>query len=178
VPDVCTSEWYDAIREAMNASAATLRNLPEGSFVVAIEIVGDGRSPYVPEGEERRFLARMTGADAPGTARSPRPATRRPRRDGRSTTASGARRRRHAIAAGLADPIEAALRGLVRVRGDVRFLLRHAEHAKALLDAYTSRVETTWPRGRPPYEASSRPPTGGASRGEETRADEEGRARA
>jgi putative sterol carrier protein len=55
------------------------------------------------------------------------------------------------IAAGLTDPIEAALTGTVRMRGDMRFLMRHAELVKALLEAYAADVTTTWPKGQPPY---------------------------
>jgi hypothetical protein len=55
------------------------------------------------------------------------------------------------IAAGTLDPIDAALRGTVRVRGDMRFLLRQAELVKTLLEAYAAGVETTWPKGGPPY---------------------------
>jgi hypothetical protein len=33
----------------------------------------------------------------------------------------------------------------------MRFLMRQAEHVKILLGAYASGVETSSPRGRPPY---------------------------
>lgn len=117
MPDVYTSEWYDAIRDAMNDSAAALENLPEGTFVVAIEIIGDGRSPYVLEGEERRFLAlidegRCTWYREIASLDDEKAQAGRPvdyRFQGPAATFD-------AIAAGLLDPIDAALRGLVRVR--------------------------------------------------------------
>ncbi len=56
-----------------------------------------------------------------------------------------------AIAAGLADPIGAALSGTVKVRGDMRFPMRHAEMVQVLLEAYSQGVDTTWPQDRPPY---------------------------
>ena len=55
--------------------------------------------------------------------------------------------------AALDDPIEIVLHGSIKVRGDMRFLLRQAELVNVLLGAYTSGVDTTWPLGRPPYAA-------------------------
>jgi hypothetical protein len=43
----------------------------------------------------------------------------------------------------------------VKVRGDMRFLMRQAELVKVLLEAYASGVETVWPQGQPPYIAAS-----------------------
>lgn len=56
------------------------------------------------------------------------------------------------VAASLLDPLDAVLHGSIKVRGDMRFLLRQAELVNVLLGAYTSGVATTWPSGRPPYQ--------------------------
>ena len=56
------------------------------------------------------------------------------------------------IAAGTSDPIDAALTGTIKVRGDMRFLMRQAEMVQVLLKAYSQGVDTTWPKGRPPYD--------------------------
>ena len=139
--------WYDEVRDAINARVATMRDLPDGAWMVKIEIVGDGVSPYVAEGEERHFLVsiedghcawyREVGGDDPAVQLNYRfrgPATAFDE-----------------IAAGLTDPIDVALHGTVKVRGDMRFLMRQAEHVKVLLEAYANGVQTSWPLGQPPY---------------------------
>ncbi|MDA8185425.1 MAG: SCP2 sterol-binding domain-containing protein [Actinomycetota bacterium] len=170
MPDVYTDEWYDAVRDAMNASAAKLADLPEGAFVVAIEIFADGCSPYVEEGRERRFLARIEGGRCAWYRELDSAEDERAEAGGRvDYRFRGPASSFDELAAGLADPIDAALRGTIKVRGDIRFLLRHADHVKALLDAYTSSVATTWPEGRPPYGGARE---GGARASEEAAAPE------
>lgn len=152
MPDIYTSDWYDAVRDAMNASAEGLRNLPNGAFVIAIEIAGDGMSPYVEEGAGRRFVARIEEGRCVWYSEVANTEEERARAGGgvayrfRGTATSF-----DELAAGMLDPIDAALRGTIKVRGDMRLLLRHAEHVKALLGAYTNAVATTWPKGCPPY---------------------------
>ena len=165
MPDIYTSEGYEAVREAMNASARRLGRLPGGSFLVAIEIEGDGRSPYVAPDGERRFVVRIDEGSCTWY-REVDSADEEHRQTGGHLDYRfrGRASDFDALAAGLLDPIEAALRGTISVRGDMRLLLRHAEHVKALLEAYATAVDTTWPLGRPPHE--ERPATGTAPRGE------------
>lgn len=144
---IYTPEWYEQVRDAINARVAVMKNLPDGAFTVKVEIVGDGVSPYVPEGSERHFLIRIEEGscawyreveyDDPAVELNYR--------------FTGPALAFDEIAAGLADPIDAALGGTVKVRGDMRFLMRQAEHVNVLLEAYSSGVETEWPQGRPPY---------------------------
>lgn len=147
MPDVYTAPWYDAVRIAINASVAQLPNVPSDAFNIAIEIVADGRSPYVPEGETRRFLVRLEGGQCAWY--------REIEEDDPSVDLdyrfTGPATLFDEIAAGLTDPIDAALGGSVRVRGDMRFLLRQAEMVQVVLEAYSRGVETTWPAGAPPY---------------------------
>lgn len=150
MPDVYTEPWYEAVRQAINDGASCLRSLPPGRFVVAVSIDPDGGSPYVGDGG-RRFLMeideglccwyRELGPDDDEKAVAGRVDYRF---RGPATVFDE-------IAAGQVDPIDAALRGTIAVRGDMRRLLREAEHVKVLLDAYARSVDTTWPLGRPPY---------------------------
>lgn len=150
MPDVYTEAWYEAVRQAINDGVARLRSLPPGSFVVAVHIDGDGCSPYVGV-PGRRFLMeiddgrcswyRELGPDEDEKAHASRVDYRF---RGPATVFDE-------IAAGHLDPIDAALRGAIAVRGDMRLLLRQAEHVKSLLEAYARSVDTTWPLGRPPY---------------------------
>ena len=147
MPDVYTTDWYEAVKDAINTRVSTLAKVPKDEFTIAVEIVGDGMTPYVAEGDVRRFLIRLEAgqcawyreldADDPSV-----------KLDYRFT---GPGSDFDAIAAGLADPIDAALGGTIKVRGDMRFLMRQAEMVQVLLEAYSKGVDTTWPKGRPPY---------------------------
>ena len=53
------------------------------------------------------------------------------------------------VAAGLIDLIDAGLKGKVKITGDMRILIRHAELVNVLYDVYAREVETTWPKGKP-----------------------------
>jgi putative sterol carrier protein len=148
MPDVYTTEWYEAVKVAINEAVATIPEAPTDSFTIQVEIVGDGRSPYVGDGDVLKFLIRLEGGlcawyreiddDDPSV-----------KLDYRFT---GPATVFDEIAAAAADPIDAALSGAVKVRGDMRFLMRQAEMVQVLLEAYSQGVDTTWPKGRPPYE--------------------------
>ncbi len=144
--DIYTTEWYEAVKGAINAAVDGMRDIPEGAWTICVEIVGDGASPYVAEGGMRRFLIRIEA----GRCLWYRELDADPdekldyRFTGKGSTFDE-------IAAGMCDPIDVVLGGSIKVRGDMRFLLRQAELVNVLLEAYTSGVETTWPQGRPPY---------------------------
>jgi len=151
MPDIYTPDWYEAVRDAINSRVSDMEGLPEGSWNIAVDILGDGVSPYVDEGAERNFVVRIeggrcawykeVGGEAPGVKLDFR--------------FRGPAKVFDEIAAGLLDPIDAALRGTVKAKGDMRFLMRQAEHVQVLLSAYTDGVETLWPLGSPPYEGST-----------------------
>lgn len=152
--EIYTPSWYDAVRDTINAKVADLAGALDGSFTVAVDIQGDGTSPYFPADGARHFLIRIEDGHCEWY------------REMDSTAAGtfdhgeeldyrfiGPATVFDEIAAGSRDPVDAALGGQVRVRGDMRFLMRQAEHVQVLLEAYTSGVATDWPRGRPPYAA-------------------------
>ena len=147
MPAIYTEGWYAAVRTAIDESVAKLSGVPDATFNIAVEIVGDGSSPYVADGAVRRFLIRLeegqcawyreVDADDPSV-----------KLDYRFTGPGSVF---DAIAAAQADPIDAALSGTIRVKGDMRFLMRQAEMVQVLLEAYSKDVETDWPLGKPPY---------------------------
>lgn len=147
MPDIYTSDWYEAVKSAINDAVTHLRDTPEGAWTICVEIVGDGLSPYVPADDIRRFLIRIEA----GHCLWYRELDGDPdekldyRFTGQSTVFDE-------VAASLLDPLDAVLHGSIKVRGDMRFLLRQAELVNVLLGAYTSGVDTTWPAGRPPYQ--------------------------
>ncbi len=64
------------------------------------------------------------------------------------------------VVANQADPLEAGLKGDVKIVGDMRVLIQNAELVSILSDIYQREIETEWPNGAPPYDAV---PAGGAS---------------
>ena len=106
---IYTDEWFGYVRDAINAKVATLRHLPPDTLLIAVDIVGDGVSPYVTEGAERHFLVQIDGG---------RCGWYREGEAGESDQLNYRFRGPAAvfdeIAAGLVDPIDAALKGAVR----------------------------------------------------------------
>jgi len=49
------------------------------------------------------------------------------------------------------DPVEAGLKGTIKITGDMRILIKHAELVNVVNEIYSREVETTWPKGKPPY---------------------------
>ena len=152
MPDIYTPDWYDAVVKAINGRVEQLKDVPAGAWTCRIEIAGDGSSPYVSAGGQRHFLVRIENGQCTWYREVD------PEDDGTELDYrfQGPATIFDEIAAGVLDPIDAALRGTVKVRGDMRFMLRQAELVKTLLEAYADGVETTWPEGAPPYEGAAR----------------------
>jgi len=150
--DIYTPGWYDAVRDTINAKVAGMSGVPDGGFTVAVDIQGDGASPYFPAAGARHFLIRIDqGACEWYREMDSTEAGTYDHDDELDYRFIGPATVFDEIAAGARDPIDAALGGQVKVRGDMRFLMRQAEHVQVLLEAYTSGVSTEWPQGRPPY---------------------------
>lgn len=147
MPDVYTTPWYEAVKDAINDAVGRIANAPKDSLTIQAEIVGDGNSPYVAEGQMLRFLVRLEEGQC-AWYREIEQDDPSVQLDYRFT---GPATVFDEIAAAEADPIDAALSGAIKVRGDMRFLMRQAETVQALLEAYSRGVDTTWPHGRPPY---------------------------
>lgn len=147
---IYTDEWFETVKDTINGHVERLdpREVPKGEWHAVVEIAADGLSPYVLDGDTRRFLVRIDDGrctwyreiDDP----NPDGVQLNYRFVGPATVFDE-------ISAGQLDPIDAALDGAVKVRGDMRFLMRQAELVKTLLEAYTSDVDTEWPKGKPPY---------------------------
>lgn len=151
---IYTEAWYESVKDAINDQVGKLpaKVVPDGLWHAVVEIVGDGASPYVGANETRRFLVRI---EAGRCAWYREIDTEHPEGVALDYRFTGPATAFDAIAAGLLDPIDAALDGTVRVRGDMRFLMRQADLVKMLLDAYVSNVDTDWPEGRPPYNGTT-----------------------
>lgn len=147
MPAVYSDAWYEELKRMIEQSPAFAARAPAGRVVMVLEIEGDPRSPYVPPGDALHYLLVLEGGKVTELRALPA------RHDGhglgfRFTAPASVWEE---VAAGLLDPITAGLRGKIRVRGDMRFLMQNAEAVKLLIDLYAEQVETDWPRGRPPY---------------------------
>lgn len=147
MPDIYTDEWYEVMFQLANSRDDLSDAVPRGEFKVAIEVEGDGVSPYVPEGETRHYFIQFSdgkcveykvyGDKIPGK--------------GLSYRVSGKASVFESIAAEQLDLIEAGLGGALTVRGDMRLLMQNAEIANVIFEVYTTSDLTEWPKGKPPY---------------------------
>lgn len=147
MPDIYSTDWYDALRDALNRSPEVAKTAPPGELCILAEIQGDGGSPYVPEGSRLRFVVSFVDGKCAEYVETQEP----PARENLDFTFEIPAGVFEGIAAGTVDPIEAGLKGAIKITGDMRILLRHAEFVNALEQVYASEVETSWPLGKPSH---------------------------
>ena len=145
MPAIYTMQWYEALKKILNENPEVDRNAPRGTFHVLARIVGDAHSPYLPAGEVRNFVVVFSDGKCLEYVQvdvSP------PRKDFDfifelpASVFEG-------VAAGLIDLIDAGLKGSVKITGDMRILIRHAELVNVVYGVYAREIETTWPKGKP-----------------------------
>jgi len=145
--EIYTTAWYDAIRDLLNGNPAVEKSAPRGLYRILIELQGDGVSPYVKSGETLLFVIRLDDGKCTGYEEI-----------------DSAQRSRdfdfifvfpasvfEGVAAGVVDPVAVGLKGTIKITGDMRILIRHADLVNVMRDVYAREVDTVWPRGRPPY---------------------------
>jgi hypothetical protein len=149
MPDIYTPEWYEALRQLINNDDLIRSKAPKGQWTAVVELVGDGLSPYVREGTTKRFLVHIEDGQCTwyrqlADDEEPEPGSLDYRFTGPASVFDE-------IAAGITDPVDAGLEGRIKIRGDMRFLMRQAELVKEILDIYQRGLQTEWPLGKPPY---------------------------
>jgi hypothetical protein len=148
---IYAQQWYEDMRNLINDSDAFRKQAPSGRLAMTLEVIGDDASPYLPQGRDIHYLIVLEqGTIVEYTALEDR-------HDGqglnfRFTAPASVWEE---IAAGLTDPITAGLRGRIRIRGDMRYLMMNAEAVKVLVDLYGQQGYTEWPAGEPPYQRPS-----------------------
>ena len=147
MPEIYADAWYDAMKSLINGSAEFRKLAPKQRVVMTLEVLGDDKSPYVPVGKDVFFLVVLDG----GEVAEYRPLESKHDGKGLSFRFSAPATLWENIAAGLTDPITAGMRGQIKVRGDMRFLMQNADAVKILVDLYGQQIFTDWPRGKPPY---------------------------
>lgn len=145
MPAIYTTEWYDALKKLLNENPEVDRNAPRGTINVLAKIVGDAHSLYLTDGEVRNFVVVLSDGKCIEYRQVEVPP---PRKDFDfifelpATVFEG-------VAAGLIDLIDAGLKGSIKINGDMRVLIKHAELVNVIYDVYAQEIETTWPKGKP-----------------------------
>jgi putative sterol carrier protein len=145
MPAIYTTEWYDALKKLLNENPEVDKNAPRGTFHVLAKIVGDARSLYLPVGELRNFVVLLVDGKCLEYRQVDAPP---PRKDFEFIFELPASVFEE-VAAGQIDLIDAGLKGKVKITGDMRILIKHAELVNVLYDVYAREVETIWPKGKP-----------------------------
>lgn len=144
--------WYDDMKKLINDSEEFRRLAPRDRVAMTLEVTGDVTSPYVAKDEGLYWLIEL----AEGQVDAYRPLPARHDGQGLGFRFTAPATVWESVAAGLLDPITAGLRGQIKVRGDMRFLMKNADAVKKLVELYMNQVQTEWPKGRPPYGGGSR----------------------
>jgi len=145
MPAIYTVQWYEALKELLNRNPEVERNAPDGKYNVFAEIQGDPRSLYLGAGERRLFVIRFEDRKCRDYTEVASPP---PRKDFDfifelpASIFEG-------VAAGTVDLVEAGLKGKIKITGDMRILIKHAELVNAVYDVYAHEIETSWPKGKP-----------------------------
>jgi putative sterol carrier protein len=145
MPAIYTTEWYDALKKLLNENPEVDKNAPRGAFHVLAKIVGDARSRYLPVGELRNFVVLFTDGKCLEYRQTDTPP---PRKDFEFIFEFPASIFEE-VAAGQIDLIDAGLKGKIKITGDMRILIRHAELVNVIYGVYSQEIETTWPNGKP-----------------------------
>jgi len=144
---IYSEAWYEDMKELINGSEELRKLALPGRVVLCLEVEGDGKSPYVGAGSALYFLLEIED----GRIQVFRPLPERYSGKGLDFRFTAPASVWESVAAGDTDPITAGLRGVIKVRGDMRFLMENADAVKLLIDLYGHQVHTEWPHGRPPY---------------------------
>jgi hypothetical protein len=144
---IYSDAWYDDMKELINGAEGFRKEAPKDHVVMSLEVLGDGSSPYVAADDALYFLIEVSD----GMVQEFRPLPERFSGKGLQFRFTAPASVWESVAAGQTDPITAGLRGVIKVRGDMRYLMENADAVKLLIDLYGNQVNTEWPKGRPPY---------------------------
>ena len=147
MPAIYTKDWYEELKDLLNRNEEVEKNAPRGKYKALAELRGDAASPYLPDGEKLFFIVHLDDGKCTDYFEVAEPPPRKEFDfifEVAATVFEG-------VAAGLVDPVEAGLKGTIKITGDMRILIKHAELVNVVNEIYAKEVETTWPKGKPPY---------------------------
>jgi putative sterol carrier protein len=147
MPAIYTKEWYEELKDLLNRNDEVEKNAPRGKIKVLAELRGEGQSPYLTDGQRLFFVVNLDDGKCIDYSEVTEPPPRKEFDfifEVPATVFEG-------VSAGVVDPIEAGLKGTIKITGDMRILIKHAEVVNVVHEVYAREVETTWPKGKPPY---------------------------
>ena len=147
MPHIYTNAWYDELKDLLNRNPDMEKSAPRGEFKVFGELQGDGQSPYLGDGERLFFVVLVNDGKCTDYYEVSDPPPRKEFDFIFEVPAAIF----EGVAAGNVDPVEAGLKGTIKITGDMRVLIRHADLVNVVQGVYQREVETTWPKGQPPY---------------------------
>jgi putative sterol carrier protein len=147
MPDIYTAEWYDALKETLNQSDEISKKAPRGHLKVLGHVNGDAVSPYLKDGESRWFAVDLVD----GRCTSYVEMNEAPAKRDFDFTLELPASLFESVVADLVDPVKAGLKGDIKIVGDMRILIQNAELVNVLAVIYGRELETSWPKGKPPY---------------------------
>lgn len=148
MPAIYTKEWYDELKALLNRNEEVEKNAPRGKIKVLAELRGESQSPYLTDGQRLFFVVDLDDGKCTDYQEVSEPPPRKEFDfifEVPATVFEG-------VSAGLVDPVEAGLKGTIKITGDMRILIKHAELVNVVHEVYSREVETTWPKGSPPYD--------------------------
>lgn len=147
MPEIFSKEWYETISVQANSTGELKKKAPPGEWRMAMEVVGDGKSPYVPKGITKNIFIRVLDGVLVDYRELPETI---PGKD-LQYRFTGAASVFEGVAAGNIDPVQAGLTGAITIRGDMRLLMQHTELMDAIYTMYVANNPTDWTKGKPPY---------------------------
>ena len=147
MPAIYTKEWYDELKGLLNRNEEVAKNAPRGKYMALAELRGDALSPYLADGKKLFFVVHLDDGKCTDYFEVQEPPPRKECDFIFEVPAAVF----EGVAAGLVDPVEAGLKGTIKITGDMRILIKHAELVNVVNEIYAREVETTWPKGKPPY---------------------------
>ncbi len=147
MPDIYSPEWNQALLDLANSREDLAKQAPKGEWKIAIEVEGDGVSPYVAQGEKKHFFVHLVDGVMKAYEEKSEPIPGKGLKYRIICPAAVFEN----MAAGKMDPVAKGLDGTIGVRGDMRLLMQNAELANVIFEVYTQNNQTEWPNGEPPY---------------------------
>jgi hypothetical protein len=145
--EIYSKEWYENLKALANSREDITARAPQRQWRICVEVMGDGKSPYVPVGRAKYFYVLFDKGKCQEYDELAETM------DGKNLDFrfTGSASVFEEIAAAQRDFIEAGLRGDIKIRGDMRVFMQNAELVKIMAELYSQMIDTEWPRGRPPY---------------------------
>jgi len=145
--EIYSMEWYEKIKTLVNSRDDITARAPQGQWRICVEVIGDDKSPYVPEGQAKYFFVLFDK----GKCQQYEELSETMDGKGLDFRFTGPATVFEEVASARRDFIEAGLKGAIKIRGDMRIFMQNAELAKIMSDLYSEQIDTEWPKGKPPY---------------------------